>query len=461
MDLKSRTEIRTEAVMSDPKSTDDMRPQADESVAAGPAPLIRPIVRPAANLPPRTKVELGEDTEREIEEALKELEGQDLLQPAPRSKLPPREDDKGPKDNRKRGLVVAIQGTDLIVDMGGKSEGIVAIDQFPEGIPAVGSAVDVLIERYDANEGVLLLRRPGAAQEADWSSIAEGMIVEGKVKAANKGGLELDLSGIRAFMPASQIDLVRVPDLEVMVGQTLRCQVTEVKRSEKNVLLSRRALLEAERELAREQTWASLAEGQVRTGIVRSVKDFGAFVDLGGVDGLLPVREMSWAHVKDPNEVVRTGQQVQVKILRIDRDSRKLTLGLKQLQPSPWETFEQRCPVGTTMPGKVTKLMDFGAFVELEPGIEGLIHISELSHQRVRRTRDVVQEDQMLDVKILKIDREQRRIALSLKATQVKPEDVAPPEEPEVEETPPPPKPAPKVPLKGGLGGQSGPMFGI
>jgi ribosomal protein S1 len=447
--------------MSEQKSGDDTTSGTDETAAAGALPLIRPIVRPPANLPPRTKVELGEDTEREIEEALKQLEGEDLLQPVPRSKLPARQvDDKAPKDNRKRGRVVAIQGTDIIVDMGGKSEGIVAVDQFPEGVPAVGSAVDVLIERYDANEGVLILRRPGAAQEADWSSIAEGMIVEGRVKAANKGGLELDLSGIRAFMPASQIDLVRVPDLEVMVGQTLRCQVTEVKRSEKNVLLSRRAILEAEREVMREQTWASLSEGQVRTGTVRTVKDFGAFIDLGGIDGLLPVREMSWAHVKDANDVVRPGQQVQVKVLKIDRDTRKLTLGLKQLQPSPWDTFEQRCPVGTTLPGKVTKLMEFGAFVELEPGIEGLIHISELAHQRVRRVRDVVQEDQTIDVKILKIDREQKRIALSLKATQVKPEDVVPPEEPEVEEAPPPPKPPPKVPLKGGLGGKSGPLFG-
>jgi small subunit ribosomal protein S1 len=422
--------------------------------------LIRPIIRPAANLPPRVKVDLDDDTEREIEEALRQLEGQELLQPAPRSKLPPRQDDAAPKDNRKRGRVIAIQGSDIIVDLGGKSEGVVAGDQFPEGMPAVGSPIDVIIERYDSKEGVLLLRRPGAAQEADWSNIAEGMIVEGRVKAANKGGLEVDLSGIRAFMPASQIDLVRIPDLEVMVGQTLRCQVTEVKRAEKNVLLSRRNLLEAEREVAREQTWASLAEGQVRTGVVRNIKDFGAFIDLGGVDGLLPVREMSWVHIKDPNEIVRLGQQLQVKILKIDRDTRKLTLGLKQLQQSPWDTLEQRCPVGTTMPGKVMKLMEFGAFVELEPGIEGLIHISELAHQRVRRVRDVVQEGQTVDVKILKIDREQQRIALSLKATLPNPEDVVTPEEPEVEGPPPPQRPVPKVPLKGGLGGNSGPLFG-
>jgi small subunit ribosomal protein S1 len=172
---------------------------------------------------------------------------------------------------------------------------------------------------------------------------------------------------------------------------------------------------------------------------------------------------MSWVHVKDPNEIVRLGQQVQVKVLKIDRDTRKLTLGLKQLQQSPWETIDQRLPVGTNVAGKVTKLMEFGAFVELEPGIEGLIHISELAHQRVRRVSDVVQPDQEVQVRILKIDREQRRIALSLKATTQKPDEAPPPEEPEpaADEPPPPPKPAPKVPLKGGLGGKSGPMFTV
>jgi small subunit ribosomal protein S1 len=425
--------------------------------------MIRPIVRPPANLPPRARVGLDDETEREIEQALKDLEGEDLLAAAPRSKLPPKRDEKASKDNRKRGRVISIHGKDIFVDMGGKSQAIIAADQFPEGLPAIGSDIEVLIDHFDAAEGLLILRRPGAAQEADWSSIAEGMIVEGRVTASNKGGLELDLSGIRAFMPASQIDLVRVPDLEVMVGQTLRCQVTEVKKSERNVLVSRRNLLEAEREVAREETWKSLAEGQVRTGTVRNIKDFGAFIDLSGVDGLLPVREMSWVHVKDPNEIVRLGQQVQVKVLKIDRDTRKLTLGLKQLQQSPWETIDQRLPVGTNVAGKVTKLMEFGAFVELEPGIEGLIHISELAHQRVRRVSDVVQPDQEVQVRILKIDREQRRIALSLKATTQKPDEAPPPEEPEpaADEPPPPPKPAPKVPLKGGLGGKSGPMFTV
>ena len=436
--------------MSDPEKADSV-----ESASQGPsqaaAPLIRPIVRPPANQPPRAKVDLDDQTEREIEQALTELAGEDLLAAPRQQSARARRDEKRPADNIRRGRVVAVHGEDIIVDLGGKSEGVISSLQFPEGVPAVGGTVEVLIDRYDANEGVLVLRRPGAAQEADWSTIAEGMTVEGRVKAANKGGLELDLSGIRAFMPASQIDLVRVPDLEVLVGQTLRCQVTEVKRAEKNVLVSRRAILEAEREAAREQTWNSLAEGQVRTGTVRTVKDFGAFIDLGGVDGLLPVREMSWVHVKDPNEIVRPGQQVQVKVLKIDRETRKLTLGLKQLQASPWDDLEQRISLGTTIHGKVTKLMEFGAFVELEPGVEGLVHISELAHNRVRRVRDVVQEGQEVDVKILKIDREQRRIALSLKATVAKPEEVATSEDPEPEEPAVPVKKAPKIALKGGL----------
>jgi len=442
----------------------DLGPQTADSPAASPAspaPMIKPITRPPTNRPPRIGVDIDAETEREIEEAVAQLGGEELMKAPPRSKLPPRRDPNAPRDNRKRGRVLSIRGMDIIVDTGGKSEGVMTADQFPDGLPAIGSDIDVLIDHYDSAEGVLILRRPGEAQDADWSSIAEGMIVEGRVKAANKGGLELDLSGIRAFMPASQIDLVRVPDLEVMVGQSLRCQVTEVKRSERNVLVSRRNVLEAEREVAREQTWQSLAEGQVRAGTVRNIKDFGAFIDLGGVDGLLPIREMSWVHVKDPNEVLRLGQEVQVKVLKIDRESRKLTLGLKQLQQSPWETIEQRFPIGVTVPGRVTRLMDFGAFVELEPGIEGLIHISELAHNRVRRVKDVVQEEQAITVKVLRIDREQRRIALSLKATTANPAEAAPPEEPEPEpDVPAPPKPEPKIPLKGGLGGKSGPMFG-
>ena len=430
-----------------PENVTDSPSSGDE-----PAPITPPLVRPPAKVAPRIKVDLDAEAEAEIEAALADISEQDLLQPAP-TRLPPpvKPESTGTKDNRKRGRVLSVHGDSIFVDLGGKSQGIISALQFPEALPAVGSDIEVMIDHYEAAEGLLVLRLPGSAQEADWSTIHEGMIVEGRVTAANKGGLELNLSGIRAFMPASQIDLVRVEDLESLVGQPLRCQVTEVNRSERNILLSRRVLLEAEREVARENLWANLAEGQVYTGTVRTVKEFGAFVDLGGVDGLVPVREMSWTRVEDPNEVVRAGQQVQVKVLRIDRETRKVTLGLKQLKESPWDTVEQRYPLGTTVHGKVTKLMDFGAFVELEPGIEGLAHISELSRTHVRRVRDVVQPGQELLVRVLKIDKEQRRIALSHKATIEEPVEAPDPEPPATEEPPPPPKPQRKTPLKGGL----------
>ena len=215
-------------------------------------------------------------------------------------------------------------------------------------------------------------------------------------------------------MPISQIDLSRVEDAAAYVNQKFKALVTEANPREKNLVVSRRELLEQERAEMREKTWASLEEGQIREGTVRSIKDFGAFVDLGGVDGLLPIGEMSWSRVQKVDDLVKTGDKVQVKVIKIDPVARKLTLGLKQLTPSPWETAEQKYPRGLMVKGKVTKLMEFGAFVELEPGIEGLIHITELSPTRVRRVADIVQPGQEVEVRILKVEPELKRIALSL-----------------------------------------------
>ncbi len=288
--------------------------------------------------------------------------------------------------------------------------------QFPEDPPPVGTEVEFPIEGYDAENGLLLLALQGAAQTADWSSVAVGMIVEARVTDTNKGGLAVDVNGIRGFMPISQIDLYRVEDTQQFVNQRLRSIVVEVKASERNLVVSRRAMLEKEREENREKLWQELAEGQIREGIVRSVRDFGAFVDLGGVDGLLHVSEMSWTRVKDPSSVVKSGQSVKVIVLKIDRERRKVSLGLKQLTASPWDDIGSKYPVSSMIKGKVSRLMDFGAFVELEPGVEGLIHISELAPQRVRRVADVVQPEQEVQVMVLNVDATQRRISLSLKA---------------------------------------------
>src|SRR5262249_52800644 len=230
--------------------------------------------------------------------------------------------------------------------------------------------------------------------------------------ATNKGGLQVDVNGIRGFLPISQIDLYRVENVEQFVNQRLLCMVVEVNPTERNLVVSRRALLEREREENRQKLWAELEEGQVREGIVRLVKPFGAFVDLGGVDGLIPVSEMSWKRVADPSEIVQPGHKVVVMVLRLDREANKVTLSLRQAISNPWDDVQLRFPEQSVASGTVTRIADFGAFVELEPGIEGLVHISELSGQRVRRVGEVVQVGQQVQVRVLAIDKSQKRMSL-------------------------------------------------
>lgn len=346
--------------------------------------------------------------------------------------------------------VVSIRGLTIFLDLGAKSEGIVPADQFGADLPKPGDMIEVVFDHYDASEGLLVMSRKGAAVIASWETLHKGMIVEARVTKGVKGGVEVDVNGLRGFMPISQIELgVRVEDTATYINQKLRAVVTELNQREKNLVVSRRELLEKERAEQSVKTWAELQEGQVRTGTIRSIKPFGAFVDLGGVDGLLPTGELSWSRVADPSEVVSIGQGVEVKILKIDRAAQKVTLGLKQLATSPWDSIEDELERGQTVTGKVTRLMDFGAFVEILPGIEGLIHVSELGPKKVYRVRDVVKEGQEVEVRILKIEPEVKRISLSLRPLPVA---AAPePDEPE-DEAPAAPKPARKVPLKGGLG---------
>ncbi|MFI5460621.1 MAG: 30S ribosomal protein S1 [Isosphaerales bacterium] len=351
------------------------------------------------------------------------------------------------------GKVIRVRGKSIFVDLGGKSEGILAVDQFEGDLPELGSSIEVVVDRFDLEEGVQLLRLKGAAIDADWDNLKKGVIVEARGTKTIKGGLEVDVDGIRGFMPISQIDLSRVEDASSYVNQKFKAIVTEANARERNLVISRRELLEQERAELRERTWATLAEGQIHDGVVRSIKDFGVFVDLGGVDGLLPIGEMSWSRIAKADDMVKIGDQVKVKVLKIDPVARKLTLGLKQLTPSPWEAAAEKYPRGMLVKGRVSKLMDFGAFVELEPGIEGLIHISELSPNRVRRVADIVKTEQEVEVRILKVEPEVRRIALSLLPS---PKGTTPVEEEDdaddAEETPAPPRPEPKMPLKGGLG---------
>jgi small subunit ribosomal protein S1 len=386
-----------------------------------------------------------EAMERELQEAMGGFSDRDLD-----AELSAREQRQAPGGGPKKGRVFRIHGGDVFIDLpGGRTQGVLSMQQFPEGPPALGTEIEVTIEGFDAANGVYLLSRKGAVVEADWSSVAPGMIIEARVTDTNKGGLAVDVNGIRGFLPVSQIELFRVEDLAPYVNQRLRCLVTEVDPVERNLVVSRRALLEKEREEAREKLWQELAEGQIRQGVVRSVKDFGAFVDIGGADGLLHVSEMSWSRVKDATQVVQPGQSLKVLVLKIDHERRKISLGLKQLTASPWDTIDEKYHAGQIVTGKVSRLMDFGAFVELEPAVEGLIHISELSPNRVRRVSEIVQEGQEVTVKVLGVDAANRRISLSLKGAIAEEPEVEEDEEPE--EPPKPPRPR-TTPLRGGIG---------
>ena len=321
---------------------------------------------------------------------------------------------------RKKGRIVGVHGKDVFVEVpGGRSQGVLPLQQFEERAPAIGEEVEFEVERYDGANGLLVLTREGAAQTVtDYSSIALHMIVEVRVTGTNKNktGLTIEVNGIKGFLPASQLDLYRVEDLDQYLNQRLKVQVVELSPEERNLIVSRRAILERERAQKAEQLWTTIQEGQVLRGVVKSIKPFGAFVDLGGADGLIPVSEFSWQRINDLNEFVKIGQAVEVLVSRVDREARKIGLSVKQLTTSPFDEFATRVKSGARMTGKVTRIADFGSFVELEPGIEGLIHVSELSTQRIRRVRDVVQEGQSVEVEVLSVDPASRRIGLSLKA---------------------------------------------
>jgi small subunit ribosomal protein S1 len=404
------------------------------------------------------------DLDAELEAAMAGFDPSAFDVRSPRTRAADRE--HVPKGNRgqelgpgtQQGKVVAIRGKSIFVDLGAKSEGVVPVEQYGSDLPKPGDLIEIVVDRFDPEEGLLILSRKGAAVEADWENLRVGLIVEARVTKTNKGGLDVEVDGIRGFLPIGQIDISRVEDTSVYVNQKLKVVVTEANQRERNLVVSRRELLEREREELREKTWAALEEGQVRPGVVRSIKDYGAFVDLGGVDGLLHVGEMSWSRLSSPGELLKVGQEVQVKILRIDRESKKLSLGLKQLTPSPWDRVEEKYSRGMTVKGKVTRVMDFGAFVEIEPGIEGLIHISELAPNRVRRVADIIKPDQEVEVRILKLEPEAKKLSLSLRPLPTA--APAQPDEDEDDDTPAPPRPPRKVPLKGGLGDTDPNPFG-
>lgn len=416
------------------------------------------------------KRQWDDDLEAELEAALQGFNADELTiastgprtRAADRAHVPKAERGQEPRGNReaRQGKVVRVKLPFVFVDLGAKSEGFVPADQFGDNLPSVGDLVEVFHDKYDASAGLVRYNLKGAAVEASWDNVRKGMIVEARVTKTVKGGVEVDVDGMRGFLPIGQIDYNRVEDGSEFINQRFKVVVTEANPREKNLVVSRREFLDQQRAVLAEKTWAELEEGQTRKGKVRSIKEFGAFVDLGGVDGLIHVSDLAWKRGVKPEDVVRIGDEVEVKVLKIDREARKVGLGLKQLSASPWDTAEANFARGLIVKGKVTRIMEFGAFVELAPGIEGLIHISEMSPKRVHRVRDFVQPDQEIDVRILEVDAENQRISLSIKPG---PKDApAEPAEDESEapETSASPKPARKVPLKGGLGDRDPNPFG-
>jgi small subunit ribosomal protein S1 len=357
----------------------------------------------------------------EIEAALGDFSVEELYEhdkPQPARPAEPRSAAPGAKQTR-RGRVTRITKDDLFVDFGGKSVGIVSRVQFVgDEEPTVGQEMEFNVDRYDASEGLLILSRKGAtASNVSWDTLEVGQVVEGMVTGVNKGGLELEVKSIRAFMPAGQVDIYHVPDLSQFIGQRVTAEVTQVDPAARNLILSRRNVLEREREEAKTKLMAELAEGQIRRGTVRNVMDFGAFVDLGGVDGLLHVSEMTFKRGRqNAAEFVKVGDVLDVKVVKIDPATGKISLSLKQAWGTdPWADVETKYAVGTPVTGRVTKVENFGAFVEIEEGIEGLLPVSELSWQRIRHPGDVVKEGDTLKLVVLSIDPTQKRISFSLK----------------------------------------------
>ena len=325
-----------------------------------------------------------------------------------------------------RGRVVQVHGGEVLVDVGYKSEGTIPLEEFTRSgaIPKVGDEIEVYLEAKEDDEGLIVLSKDRADKIKVWDIVSgayeKGVPVEGRVVEVVKGGLAVDV-GVRAFLPGSQVDLRPVKNLASMVGQGIRAKVIKLNRRRGNVVLSRRALLEEEREDRRRHTLSVLQEGMALTGTVKNITDYGAFIDLGGIDGLLHVTDMSWGRIGHPSEIFQVGDQVEVVVLHFDKETSRVSLGYKQRSSDPWEVVEAKYPVGAKVTGRVVSLTNYGAFVELEPGIEGLVHVSEMSWtRRVRHPSKLVNVGEQVEVMVLEVNKATKRISLGMK--QVEPD---------------------------------------
>ncbi|MDP6480103.1 MAG: S1 RNA-binding domain-containing protein [Phycisphaerales bacterium] len=350
--------------------------------------------------------------EAEIEAALGEMsiadiDGPPAKEPTTRGGRPERE-----------GTVVQVRGQDVLVEFGPRTSGVCPLSAF-DSPPALGAKLTFTIERRDLDDDLLILSRKGSISKAKWTDIAQGQVIEAMCTGTNKGGLEMEVSGHKAFMPAGQVDLRHIPNLSDFVGKKLACEVMELDRGRDRMILSRRSVLHAERKEKRDSLMATLQTGQSFDGVVTSVQQYGVFVDIGGVDGLVHVSDMSWDRIKNPGDLVKEGDAVRVQVLKVDleKDPPRIGLGMKQLVSDPFTAATGELQEGAIVSGTVTRLTAFGAFVKIAEGIEGLVHISEMAHKRISRPNQVVQEGEVVEVKILKIDPDTKRIGLSIKQT--------------------------------------------
>ena len=333
------------------------------------------------------------------------------------------------------GKIVEINEEFVVVDVGFKSEGAIPKNEWEEGEapPEIGQTIKVLIEEVEDQNNLeearnmISLSKRKAEKIIQWetmmASVQEGQVVTGTVTRKIKGGLLVDI-GVNVFLPASQVDIRRPNDIGDYIGRVVQCEVLKIDEARRNIVVSRRSLIEKQREEDREHLMAELEVGQIRKGIVKNIADFGAFVDLGGIDGLLHITDMSWERIGHPTEMVAIDQEIEVKILQIDREKQKIALGLKQKQNNPWTNIAEKYPVGSTVPGEVVNVMSYGAFVKLEPGIEGLVHISEMSWtRRINHPSEMVQIGDKIDVKILGVDPQGQQLSLGIKQTQSNPWD--------------------------------------
>ncbi|MFQ5430124.1 MAG: S1 RNA-binding domain-containing protein, partial [Phycisphaerae bacterium] len=389
-------------------------PGRDVSEAAAPVPAGSETPKTATEMLAAATADADPALDQALEEAMRGITEADLSAAAtePGGAAEPKVGDLV------TGRIANIGSEDVLVDFGAKMLGVLPQAELDGGENyQVGDSIEILVTGEDRRGGLLTVSRKKAKQEAILRDMKVGMVLEGTVAGMNRGGLEVDVEGLRAFIPASQVDIHFVKDISNLIGTQVRAEVTKFDRDDRNLVLSRRKVLAREAAERKKAAFETLEVGQIKSGRVRNLAEFGAFVDIGGVDGLLHVTDMSWGRVRKPEDIVKLGDEIEVKIIKINKEKRKVSLSLKQTKPNPWETAAAKYPVGTQISGRVVRLEKFGAFVELEPGLDALLPVSEMSWtRRVHHPKEIVKEGDVIEASIIGSEPEKQRMSISLKA---------------------------------------------